>query len=433
MRPLQPVPKRRAAMTALAGLLFALLGVTGCSSPSRLDAVPAGIQAKASVVGMPEVRYWADGDSSDFLRDGLETVRRERDLLQQAGHRGPLPPANFLAVSGGGEDGAFGAGLLVGWSAAGTRPRFKGVTGISTGALIAPFAFLGSEYDDKLKEVYTTITGKDILEQRGFMAAINNDAMADTAPLKKLVRRIFDQNMLDAIAAEHEKGRILLIGTTNLDARRPVIWNVGKIAATHHPQALELVRSLLVASAAIPGAFPPVMIDVEADGRTFEEMHVDGGATAQVFVYPPSLNLRTEAQHAGITRQRRLFVIRNARLDPDWAQVERQTLSIANRAVSSLIQTQGVGDLYRIYITTQRDGIDFNLAYIPETFKTPLREPFDPVYMKELFKVGYDLAANGSPWVKTPPGYAAPEIEPPLPSRTARAVKEKRGAAAVAY
>jgi len=427
MRPLRHVPKFRAAMTALAGFLFALLGAMGCTSPVRLDAVPVANQAKASVAGMPDVRYWADGDASDFMRDALESVRRERDLLQRAGHRGPLPPAEFLAISGGGEDGAFGAGLLVGWSAAGTRPRFKGVTGISTGALIAPFAFLGPEYDEKLKDVYTTITSKDILEQRDFLAAITNDAMADTKPLRKLVQRIVDQSMLDAIEAEHEKGRILLIGTTNLDARRPVIWNVGKIAASHHPQALELVRTLLVASAAIPGAFPPVMISVEADGQKFEEMHVDGGATAQVFVYPPSLNIRTASQQEGITRQRRLFVIRNARLDPDWAQVERRTLSIANRAVSSLIQTQGVGDLYRIYIAAQRDVIDFNLAYIPESFKTLLREPFDPVYMKELFKVGYDLAVNGYPWAKTPPGYAAPEIEPPLPPRTAK-VATGRGA-----
>jgi Predicted esterase of the alpha-beta hydrolase superfamily len=417
MRPLRCAPKLRATATVLAGLLFALLGTAGCSSPTRLNAVPVVSQAKASVVGMPDVRYWADGDAADFLRDGLEGVRREQALLQQAGYRSALPPAEFLAISGGGEDGAFGAGLLVGWSAVGTRPNFKGVTGISTGALIAPFAFLGPAYDDKLKEVYTTITGRDILEQRGFLAAITNDAMADTAPLRKLVRRIFDQGMLDAIAAEHEKGRALLIGTTNLDARRPVIWNVTKIAATHHPNALELVQTLLVASAAIPGAFPPVMISVDADGRTFEEMHVDGGATAQVFVYPPSLNIRTAAQQAGIVRERRLYVIRNARLDPDWAQVERRTLSIANRAVSSLIQTQGIGDLYRIYIAAQRDGIDFNLAYIPETFKTTLKEPFDPVYMNELFKIGYDMAAKGYPWAKTPPGYAAPQIEPPLPSQ----------------
>lgn len=424
MGPLPLVPMFRAVVTA--GLLFALSGAAGCSSPTRLDAVPVAVQAKASVVGMPGVRYWADGDTSDFQQDGLESVQREKALLQQEGHRGPLPPANFLAVSGGGEDGAFGAGLLVGWSAAGTRPRFKGVTGISTGALIAPFAFLGPEYDDKLKEVYTTITGKDILEERGYLAAITDDAMADTAPLRKLVRRIFDQRMLDAIAVEHEKGRILLIGTTDLDARRPVIWNVGKIAASRHPQALDLVQTLLVASAAIPGAFPPVMISVEADGRKFEEMHVDGGATAQVFVYPPGLNIKEASEAAGIARQRRLYVIRNARLDPDWAQVERRTLSIANRAVSSLIQTQGVGDLYRIYITTQRDHIDFNLAYIPSSFKTTLKEPFDPVYMKELFKVGYDLAVNGYAWAKTPPGYAAPEVEPPIPPRTVKAANGKR-------
>ncbi|WP_247895465.1 patatin-like phospholipase family protein [Azospirillum brasilense] len=429
MQTLRHMAKIPTALTVLAGFLLVLLGATGCTSPTRLDAVPVAVQAKASVVGMPGVRYWADGDPSDFTRDALEAVQREREQLQRANYRGPLPPAEFLAISGGGEDGAFGAGLLVGWSAAGTRPRFKAVTGISTGALIAPFAFLGPEYDDKLKEVYTSVTGKDILEERGYLAAIMNDAMADTTPLRKLVRRLFDQKMLDAIAVEHEKGRILLIGTTDLDARRPVIWNVTKIAASHHPQALELVQTLLVASAAIPGAFPPVMISVEADGQKFEEMHVDGGATAQVFVYPPGLDIRGASQQAGITRQRRLFVIRNARLDPDWAQVERRTLSIANRAVASLIQTQGIGDLYRIYIAAQRDGIDFNLAYIPESFKTTLREPFDPVYMNELFKVGYDLAATGYSWAKTPPGYTAPEVEPPLPPKTTKVKTEKRSAA----
>src|SRR3954462_7457469 len=164
-------------MTALAGFLFALLGATGCTSPVRLDAVPVANQAKASVAGMPDVRYWADGDASDFMRDALESVRRERDLLQRAGHRGPLPPAEFLAISGGGENGAFGAGLLVGWSASGTRPRFKAVTGISTGALIAPFAFLGSDYDVRLKDFYTTVSKDDILESRNVLAALYDDAM----------------------------------------------------------------------------------------------------------------------------------------------------------------------------------------------------------------------------------------------------------------
>jgi hypothetical protein len=140
-----------------------------------------------------------------------------------------------------------------------------------------------------------------------------------------------------------------LIGTTNLDARRPIIWNIGKIAAIGHPKALELVHNILVASAAVPGAFPPVLIDVEVDGKAYQEMHVDGGASAQVFVYPPSLDIRQLELVRGSARERRLYVIRNARLDPDWAQVERR-MSIARRAVSSLIQTQGVGDLYRIYM-----------------------------------------------------------------------------------
>jgi len=409
-----------------ASLAVALvLSASGCGPLHRLDAVPAADQSQANVPGLAGVRYWADGSPDEFIKDGIESIRRERAYLQASGRPGPLPPATFLAISGGGENGAFGAGLLVGWTAAGTRPQFKGVTGISTGALTAPFAFLGPAYDARLKEVYTSISGKDVLEMRGYLAAVMDDGMADNAPLKKLVRRLADQEMLDAIAAEHEKGRVLLIGTTDLDARRPVVWNIGEIAASHHPKALDLFRSLLVASAAIPGAFPPVMIDVEVDGKPFQEMHVDGGATSQVFVYPPSVNLRTAGRAVGITRERRLYVIRNARLDPDWSKVERSTLDIVGRAITSLIQTQGTGDLYRIYLSAQRDGIGFNLAYIPRSFDVPLKEPFDTAYMRQLFGLGYELASKGYRWEKTPPGYAAPDIEPP-PEGPAGAQKNAR-------
>jgi predicted acylesterase/phospholipase RssA len=214
--------------------------------------------------------------------------------------------------------------------------------------------------------------------------------------------------MLKEIAAEDAKGRILAIGTTNLDARRPVIWNIGKIAASGNPKALDLVRDILVASAAIPGAFPPMMIDVEVNGQAYQEMHVDGGASAQVFAYPPSLKLAELSAQAGIKRERKLFIIRNARLDPDWADVQRQTLPIAGRAISSLIQNQGVGDLYRIYATTQRDGVDFNLAYIPPTFNVPLTEPFEQHYMQELFNLGSEQGKQGYNWQKTPPGLDSP-------------------------
>jgi hypothetical protein len=227
--------------------------------------------------------------------------------------------------------------------------------------------------------------------------------MADNAPLRQTVAKYFNQAMLDAIAAEYRKGRVLLIGTTDLDARRPVIWNITKIAASGQPHALKLVQDLLVASAAIPGAFPPMMIDVDVDGKHYQEMHVDGGASAQVFVYPPGLNLST----SGVVRKRTLYVIRNARLDPDWAKVDRSTMTIAARAISSLIQTQGMGDLYRIYSISERDGLDFNLAFIPKSFTRTLKEPFETAYMKALYDVGYDMAVKGYPWVKAPPGFVA--------------------------
>ncbi|MDG4561932.1 MAG: patatin-like phospholipase family protein [Candidatus Competibacter sp.] len=398
----------RAGTLMLAGLL-ALLLASGCATPTRLAAVPENLQNQAQLPGLEDVRYRIGNadDLAKMAREGMESVKREQAYLETSGHKGSLPPAVYLAISGGGDNGAFGAGLLNGWTTAGDRPTFKLVTGVSTGALTAPFAFLGSDYDATLKEVYTTISAKDIVEPRGFLAALTDDAMADNKPLRNLIGKYVNQELLDAIAAEYAKGRILLVGTTDLDARRGIIWNMTKIATIKDPRALELFQTLLVASAAIPGAFPPVLIDVEANGQPYQEMHVDGGATAQVFVYPPSLNIKESLRKNGVVRERRAYVIRNSRLDPDWAQVERRAMSIAGRAISSLIQTQGLGDLYRIYLTTQRDGVDFNLAYIPASFNAPHQEEFDTEFMRQLYALGYDMAAKGYPWQKAPPGFVA--------------------------
>jgi len=385
-------------------LLCATAGLAGCYSSDRLPAVPQELQDQAEVAGMPGVRYTA-GNIPDFLRDAEESARRELDQRAKAGETGSLPPAHFLAVSGGGDNGAFGAGLLNGWTAAGTRPEFKLVTGVSTGALIAPFAFLGQKYDPVLKEIYTGISSKDVLEERNFLAAVLADAMADNAPLWNLTKKYITEQLLQEIAAEYAKGRLLFVGTTNLDARQPVIWNLGKIAASGHPEALKLFRSILIASAALPGAFPPVFIDVEAKGQRYQEMHVDGGASAQVFVYPTKYQLAERAAAIGMQRERHLYLIRNARLDPDWAHVERRTMSIAGRAITSLIQTQGKGDVFRIFAVSQRDQVDFNLAYIPESFKAGHKEEFDNPYMRQLFQLGYDLAKNGYDWAKQPPGF----------------------------
>jgi hypothetical protein len=401
-----------------AALVAVALISSGCSTPSRLSAVPMASTTEAKVPGIPDARFWPDDPNSieAMIKAATASIAAEEAAGVTPDTSGNLPPVAFLAVSGGGDDGAFGAGLLVGWTQAGTRPEFKLVTGVSTGALTAPFAFLGPDYDDELKEVYTTISARDVFTQRGVLAALFNDGMADTSPLHALVSRYLDEDMMAAIAREYAKGRLLLIASTDLDARRPVIWNVGAIATVGTPEALDLIRTILVASAAIPGAFPPVMIDVEVDGKQYQEMHVDGGAMAQAFIYPPQFNLAALAEQMGVNRERTAYIIRNARLDPEWASVERQTMGIASRAISSLIHTQGIGDLYRMYLETQRDGVDYNLAYIGSDFDTPKHAEFDPAFMGALFKYGYNLGRKGYPWEKLPPGFAR---APPADTATA--------------
>jgi predicted acylesterase/phospholipase RssA len=387
-------------------LNLSLIILQGCAARARHAAVPSALEAKATMSGMEYgIRYFPrDAERVQlFINDYLKSLELEEAYLGKQGNRGSLPPIAMLAISGGGDNGAFAAGFLNGWTKEGTRPPFKLVTGVSTGALVAPFAFLGAAYDKKLKEFYTSISLKDIAKKRSFLAVVTNDAMADNTPLKNLVKKNIDQEVLDAIAAEDEKGRMLLIGTVDLDARRPVIWNITKIAASRRPGSLDLVRSLLVASSAIPATFPPVMIDVEVDNKKYQEMHVDGNTAAQVFVYPAAVRLKEVAEAVGVHRERKLYVLRNARLDPEWAQVERKTLPIAVQAISTLIQYQGIGDLYRIYSVTQRDGIDFNLAYIPPTFDTPHKTEFDTVYMRSLYDVAYSLAEKGYIWTKRPP------------------------------
>jgi hypothetical protein len=397
----------------LAALLLPLL-LAACAGPIRLNAVPEERTTEATIPGIPEARFWVDKETEPFLREALQSFERERAYLASSGHAGALPPVSFLAVSGGGDNGAFGAGLLKGWTEHGDRPVFKAVTGVSTGALIAPLAFLGAAYDDTLADAYTAITKADIFEDRGFLAAVFDDALADTLPMSKMIERFVTQDLLDAIAVEYGKGRLLLVGTTNLDARRPIVWNMTAIAASRSPEALPLFRKILLASAAVPGAFPPVMIDVEVDGKPYQEMHVDGGAMTQVFLYPPTLDVALQSAKHHAERERRVYIIRNARLDPEWADVERLTFSIAGRAISTLIHSQGIGDLYRIYLTTQRDGFDYNLAYIGADFDFEHDDEFDQKFMRALYEYAYALGRQGYPWRKTPPDFDTLDLTPTI-------------------
>jgi predicted acylesterase/phospholipase RssA len=363
--------------------------------------VPPELIREAAIPGVPDARYWGDA-SPEYA---VQVIGAASDAQIEQAFAGVYgKPHTYLAISGGGANGAYAAGLLVGWSDAGTRPEFTMVTGVSTGALAAPFAFLGADYDDELRELYTTMSTKDVATMKGLLAGLFSDAMADTAPLRTLIERYVNAEVIEAIAREHRRGRRLWIGTANLDVGRPVIWNLGAIAASGYPHKTRLIHDILQASAAVPVAFPPVMIEVEARGRVYDEMHVDGGTAQQVFVYPaemdwPRILERLEAGPATV------YVIRNAFLESEPAVVQRKVLPIASRSIQSMIRTQGLGDLYQIYALCLRDGNAFKLAYIPADFAAQPAEDFDPAYMAKLFANAYEAAKNGYDWRTAPPGF----------------------------
>jgi len=377
----------------------------------RRDAVPPTMTEKAVIPGIPDARYRLDYDLTPFIEDAVQANRRESEILAKAGKPNDiLPLASMLAVSGGGDAGAFAAGLLAGWSAHGTRPMFKVVTGISAGAMVAPFAFLGPEHDDVIRSVCNAIGPKDIFHSRNVLTRLASDGIADSKPLSRLITKHVTAQVLAAIAAQYAQGRILLIGTTDLDSGRPVTWNMGAIAASEAPGALDLFRNIMIASMSIPGAVSPVMIDVEVDGQQFHEMHVDGGVITQVFLYPPgTLAGLSRATGVPLRLERHFYVIRNGTLEPQWSGTKRRTLSIGGRAISALIQTQGISDLERIYRMAQQDGADFNLAYIGADFNCAHHRKFDGEYMKRLFDYAFELSAKGYPWHKSSPNESTRE------------------------
>ncbi|TPJ32218.1 patatin-like phospholipase family protein [Mesorhizobium sp. B2-8-3] len=392
-------------------LRITLLGLcaiqlTGCIAAYPRDGVPTERMAAAQVSGYPsDIRVWGDSDES-FPPDRLIAFRDERIQAAKADPSIKLRELDALTISGGGSSGAFGAGILAGWTKAGTRPRFDIVTGISTGSLIAPFAFLGPTYDDRLKHAFTTIKDANIYTEHSFLGVLSSASFTSNAPLAKMLDEEVTEEMLDQIARETGKGRRLFIGTTNLDADRPVIWDMGAIAASHRPDRLKLFKQVILASTAIPGIFPPVELKVTAGGKSYHEMHVDGGTTNQVFLMPAGLSLR-ELDHAFHARVKaRIYIIRNGRTTPEPSVVKATLPDIAEKAVSSLIKTQGIGDLYRLYAISKRDGIAYNFIDVPVDFTDEPKTPFENKYMRALFEKGYEMGRKGVPWKNMPPGFS---------------------------
>lgn len=380
------------------------ISVSACATLPQRTAVPEPLADSVAVEGINErIRMWGDALPVNIEN---EIAKRNMQVRQRFGE----PDANkkvelsFLAISGGGSDGAYGAGLLNGWSAHGTRPEFEIVTGISTGALIAPFAFLGPQYDAKLKEAYTTLSSDNILQTGTFKllgGILGGTSLADTTPFAKTLRRFATQEMFEQIATEHNKGRRLFIGTTNLDAERAVIWNIGRLANSGHPDALGLFHKILMASAAIPGAMPPVIFDVKANGKSYQELHVDGGVTSQVFIYPVELEINKYVEPL-YDETRHLYIIRNSKITPEYDPVTADLFDISAQSISALIKNQGIGDLYKLNKIAERDGFSFQFATVPSDFNVESNETFDPTYMKALYDLGYKMAENGYPWQRDP-------------------------------
>jgi hypothetical protein len=383
---------RHLAIFSIAAVCLTTLG--GCyPTDTRFGPVPENLTLQATVEGYHSIRlYSSDFESGHKLAE--DAVKLVKEAYPGQDLKGRSVQLNYLSLSGGGEDGAFGAGLLNGWSASGTRPKFDVVTGVSTGSLIAPFAFLGSEYDDVLKQAYTTTSTADVVDVNYIPAVLGlAPSISSNDLFEKLIARYLTPH----------KNRMLLVGTTDLVSQRAVIWNIGAIAASGTPDALDLTRRIIMASASIPAVFPPARLQVTVDGKFYDEFHVDGGVKLQVFLAPTGYNPELVDKAIGWKAHRRPFIVRNGLVRPEYEAVNESLLPISLRSVSTLIKTQGVGDLYRIYLFCKLYNIEYNLAYIPNEFEAPPHAMFDEKFMNSLYDFGYQASVRGYPWLKQPP------------------------------
>ena len=363
------------------------LTLVGCAGVTRVPFTPQE-QSVAVVPGISGVRLWADDPT-------IGTGRRVVSPLA-------LKQPTVLALSGGGAYAAFGAGLLNGWSARGTRPQFTIVTGASSGALIAPFAFLGAEQDEALRSIFTSGEMENLLQSDGLMGLLGT-GLYKKAPLRELIARHIDAKLLDAIAIENRAGRRLYVVTTNIDAQRTAIWDMGKIAASGDPRALELFRSILTASASIPGLFSPVLIDVEANGRHFAEMHVDGGVTANVLIVPEAVLLSGTPLFAANARPK-IYIVMNGKLASEFEVVEDSNLPIVRRSFETSIRANTHNMLLASYQFAKNRNWEFNLAAIDPDYPKSQSSGFATAYMRQLFEYGYQKGQSGQLW-------QAPQLE----------------------
>jgi len=382
-------------------LFAAAVGLVPSGCGGRMMAPPSPVKAGYNPVELIDPIGESVESHSLDMKDFYalaERVRRER-------RPAVLPPQkNVLALSGGGVYGSYCAGVLVGWTKAGTRPTFDVVTGISTGALIAPLAFLGSEYDDQLETVYTTLKNRDVFRLKKTLRSVLSESLADNGPLAAKIEELATPDLLAAVAAAHARGRRLYVGTTELESRRAVIWDMGEIAARGTPEDLILFRKVLLASAAIPGFFPPVRIPVTVDGKRLEERHIDGGVSNAIFFRPPHRPPGTCDPKTALFGTN-VYALIAGKMYADSSEVSRRALTIAANSISTLIYSQTRGDLLKLYTACVLTGMNYHVSSLPAGFPTTASSTdFDPKEMARLFAEGMTQVAAGTAFRTTPPG-----------------------------
>ncbi len=376
-------------------LLIVIFLFTSLGCAHLRYAVPENLVGKAVVVGMPDIRYYKDKpDSLLLMRQSLVRSFKEEGKSEYLVNERKIYPA--LIIGGGVSNSAYGIGLLKGWLKSGERPVFKIVTGYSSGSLIAVATFSGQEYEERLANLFTSISTKDVVKQKSIFGILFGDSVNSSALFAKKINDIVDENLMAKIAKEHAKGRRLYVGTTDLDAQELVIWDMGALASKGGERAVEMFRKIMLASCSFPVMLPPVYFQVEAFGRRYDEMHADGGVVGGIFYIYQLM------EGMGVSSQ--LYVLNCCYMSPHSKQVEDNLAAITSRLIETNGSSKMDGDTYRLYAFAQEKGWDYNLAYIPEDFAPRQKEMFDRQEMQRLFKRGYDDAVIGYKWHKSPPG-----------------------------
>ena len=373
-------------------------------------AVPENLVGRAEVVGMPDIRYYIDKPDSFFMmRQSLVDSFKDEgksDYLVDGVKTYPV-----LIIGGGVSNSAYGIGLLNGWLKGGSRPVFKIVTGYSSGSVLAVATFSGKDYEDRIADLFTSISTKDFVKQKSIFGILFGDSVNSSDLFAKKINDIVDEKLMVKIAQEHKKGRRLYVGTTDFDAQGFVIWDMGALASQGGPDAVKMFRKIILASCAFPAMNPPVYFQVEAGGRRYEEMHVDGGVISGLFYISQLMEgVESIVQYSGANPggfKTRLYVLNLCYMSPHSRQVKDNMVDMTSRLIETNGESKMIGDTYRVYAYAKEKGWDYNLAYIPEDFVPNQKEMLDTQEMKRLFKRGYDDAAAGYKWHKAPPGLVA--------------------------